>query len=142
MNRAKIKYIIPIFVVLFSCRTVNLATLIGTTNFDQVKEEIQNGADVNITLQNSLTSALHVASRYGYYTIAKSLLEKGAHVNVLDEKKNTPLHLATSKCNVRLIELLIQHGANVNAVNKFKQSPWDLACGPLATKLLLGAGAK
>lgn len=49
--------------------------------------------------------------------IAKLLLERGADVNQVDEKKNTALMFAADKCDRQTLRLLLKAGAKVNARN-------------------------
>ncbi|KAJ8943089.1 hypothetical protein NQ318_009163 [Aromia moschata] len=58
---------------------------------------------------------LHFAVRFGDYPLTKTLLEKGADVNVMDIFGNTPLSLACiENPSLDIIRLLIEYGADVN----------------------------
>ena len=48
----------------------------------------------------------------------KMLLKKGADVNVIDTKGNTPLHAAAVQGNEDCMNALISAGADVNAENR------------------------
>jgi len=88
---------------------------------------------------------LHSAARYGAYSAARFLLDRGADINVKDEKGNTPLHLASIYRHDEIIDLLIQHKADVNMLNAQGQAPLSLASlygNPESIKLLLSGGAK
>lgn len=89
-------------------------------------------------------SALHFATCSGNEECVKTLIKKGAEVNVWDSKgKATPLHCASSKGHVTCLKILLQHGADVNA-GLTTRSPLHYAVQSLAiecVKLLLDAGA-
>ena len=54
----------------------------------------------------------------------KTLIERGALVNALDNNKSTPLHYAASKnSNAGVLKILIDNGANINASNIDKSTP-------------------
>jgi len=88
---------------------------------------------------------LHSAARYGAFSAAKYLLDRGADFNVKDESGNTPIHLASIFRHDEIIELLIQHKADVDMLNAQGQAPLCLASlygNPESIKLLLASGAK
>ena len=48
----------------------------------------------------------------------KTLIENGANVNALDNRKWTPLHYAASKNeNAEVVKILIEKGANINTLD-------------------------
>ena len=60
------------------------------------------------------TSALMLASYQGNSEIVKMLLEKGAKVNLQNEKKVSALILAAGQGNVEVLKQLLERGADVN----------------------------
>lgn len=57
---------------------------------------------------------LHVCARHGWASTAGSLIEKGAAVNVLDEKEGrTPLAVAVEHGQAGMVRLLLEHRADV-----------------------------
>jgi len=87
---------------------------------------------------------LHSAARYGAISAARFLLDRGADLNVEDEKGNTPLHLASIFRHDEIVDLLIQHKADVDLFNAQGQTPLHLASlygNPESIKLLLVGGA-
>ncbi len=88
---------------------------------------------------------LHSAARYGAFSAARFLLDRGAGFDVKDEGGNTPLHLASIYGHDEIIDLLIQHKVDVNVLNAQGQAPLGLASlygNPESIKLLLAGGAK
>ncbi len=56
---------------------------------------------------------LHVCARHGWVSTARSLIELGAAVNVLDEKVgHTPLAVAVEHGQLGMVCLLLEHGAD------------------------------
>ncbi len=56
---------------------------------------------------------LHVCARHGWASTARSLIEQGASVNVLDEKEGrTPLAVAVEHGQTGMVRLLMEHGAD------------------------------
>lgn len=80
-------------------------------DFDEVKELIKQGADINARNGDAIT----VATCKGYIEIMKFLIEQGADIN----SKNMALIYATSPLNGRCetVKYLIEKGADVNARN-------------------------
>ena len=70
-------------------------------------------AQVNPTADGE-TSALMLASYHGNIEIVKMLLEKGAKVNLQNEKKVSALILAAGQGNVEVLKQLLERGADVN----------------------------
>lgn len=60
---------------------------------------------------------LMIASRNTYPDLVKSLIEKGADVNLENRVKSTPLLVAASNNNLDIVEMLISSGAEVNHQN-------------------------
>lgn len=61
-------------------------------NLEQVKQCLENGADVNAKSATGLT-ALLVASKEGHFEVAKLLIENGAQVGIKDNNFKTALDL-------------------------------------------------
>lgn len=56
---------------------------------------------------------LHACARQGWVSAARSLIERGASVNVLDEKEGrTPLAVAVEHGRTGMVRLLLEHGAD------------------------------
>jgi ankyrin repeat protein len=63
----------------------------------------------------------HLASPHLDPTIAQSLIQYGANMNVRDDGGSTALSLALYNDNFEVIKLLIHRGADVNTVQYSKQ---------------------
>lgn len=64
---------------------------------------------------------LHVCARYGWASTARSLIERGASVNVLDEKEGrTPLAVAVEHGQIGMVHLLLKRGADPGLADR----PW------------------
>ncbi|MCD6045872.1 MAG: hypothetical protein K0R48_1035 [Gammaproteobacteria bacterium] len=59
--------------------------------------------------------------------MVKSLLEQGAHVNVINGAGATPLHRAAGACHAGIVGLLIQQGADIACGDKAGKTPFDIA---------------
>ena len=70
-------------------------------------------------------TALHCAAFWGRYEIAKLLIDAGADVNALTDRKSTPLHDAARMTNTKLARLLLEKGAKPDARDKDNQTPLD-----------------
>jgi ankyrin repeat protein len=68
---------------------------------------------------------LHLASRKGYYTCVKALLDNvHTDINAKGSTGWTPLHYAVSYCRKDCVMILLDYGADVNV-------PDDYGCTPL-----------
>ncbi|OAM52407.1 hypothetical protein A7981_02680 [Methylovorus sp. MM2] len=99
-------------------------------NGDQGTVQLFVQADMNINVlaapgknDGMPKSALHCAASQGRTTMAKSLIEQGANINIQDEEGNTPLwYVAKSggiskdgvNHSIEMATLLIKHKADVN----------------------------
>lgn len=78
---------------------------------------IEQGVDVNAKheIEETGRTALYYAAARGLCETAKTLIEKGAEVNVQDRVGKTPLHYAAENGHCETAKTLIEHKANVNA---------------------------
>jgi ankyrin repeat protein len=68
---------------------------------------------------------LGCAAFLGRYGIAQLLLNAGANVNALTNRKSTPLHEAACMGHVKIARLLLEKGANADARDDKNQTPLD-----------------
>ena len=91
------------------------------------------GAAVNIKMPtgNSDTLLLMAAKR-GELAIVQSLLDKGEHVDAIDNAGRTALHHAVQTASDNLVKLLIERGADVNltTANGFTTPLHCALCAP------------
>lgn len=88
---------------------------------------LANGANPNISTNNG-TTALIIASIFGYKGGVEVLLDYEADVNLTEHKGNTPLIFAAEKGNTVIVQLLLEAGANINHHNNRGHTPTDYAC--------------
>jgi hypothetical protein len=55
--------------------------------------------------------------------MVRSLIEKGASLNIVDKYGHTPLHFAVREEHYEIVKLLIEKGANLNTENKYGDTP-------------------
>ncbi len=67
-------------------------------------------------------TALHCAALWGRYEIARLLIDAGADVNALTDRKSTPLHDAARMANVKMARLLLDKGAKRDAARPGSQN--------------------
>lgn len=73
---------------------------------------------------------LHIAAIWGFYDIAKLLIDKGADVNAVDDgHRAMPLHFAAFNGRVKIAALLLKHGARINAPENMGRTPLHIAAG-------------
>lgn len=63
-------------------------------------------ANVNVS-DCRMNTPLHYAASYGQTEIAKLLVKKGAHLNVLNRDNVTPLHIAKQRGDVEIIQVIM-----------------------------------
>ncbi|XP_078418036.1 CARD- and ANK-domain containing inflammasome adapter protein [Cetorhinus maximus] len=83
-------------------------------------------SDVNGTNASNET-LLHVAAAHGHVAIIEYLLNKGAKIEVRDNKGQSPLHRAAVEGHLGAAKKLFQAGAHIYALDKESKSPLHLA---------------
>lgn len=92
-----------------------LVEAVNKWNQSMVQLLIEYGAEAS--------KGLKPAAFSGKSTIAGILLDHGAAVDVLDERKRTPLHAAASKGRKEVAELLLKGGAHIAARDDEAKTP-------------------
>lgn len=100
-------------------------------NNDIVQTLIKAGANVNVgakELDNDghVTSALKIASHFGYTNVVKSLIEAKVDVNFLDGQDDTALIVAIQKGNTDIVKMLISAGANTHTSAEEEYSHYNV----------------
>ncbi|XP_072368968.1 CARD- and ANK-domain containing inflammasome adapter protein [Scyliorhinus torazame] len=83
-------------------------------------------SDVNGTNASNET-LLHIAAAHGHVAIIEYLLNKGAKVEVRDNRQQSPLHRAAVEGHLAAAKMLLQAGAHIYALDKESRSPLHLA---------------
>ena len=89
------------------------------SDYDRVKELLDNGKDVNIVDKNNNTP-LHYACQSNNIKIIRLLILRGANINSLNNKKVSPLSYACFCKKLEIAKLLLEeNNANVNIVDDY-----------------------
>eukprot|EP01132_Coremiostelium_polycephalum_P000005 gene5-7_t len=70
---------------------------------------------------------LHTAVYEGHLAQVENLIQKGVHVNIIDDHGHTPLHVAAYFNHITIAASLLQHQASIHAVNHNDHTPLHLA---------------
>ena len=102
--------------------------------------------NIDVPLPSNYNSAnpLQIAASNGCISLVKSLLERGALVNPVDQRGWTPLHFAADAGHVAIIRMLLEYGANLHLPDRELRSACMLAAEKDhldAVRELLKAGA-
>ena len=74
-------------------------------------------------LQTRVVGHLFIASTYGYFEIAKYLIDNGADVNASNNFSSTPLHQASVSGDFEIVKYLVENDADVNAPDNDGETP-------------------
>ena len=100
----------------------NLLIYVKNENINEIKNAIEDGADVNYTTRQGYTP-LYESVGTGNKEIVSILIEAGAKIDVDgDEYNGPPLVWAASKGDVDVMKLLIEKGGNINIEHKKDRS--------------------
>ena len=102
-----------------------LCDAVRSGDLQTVKEQLENGVDINAGDSEFGVTALSWAALLDDTKIAKFLIEKGADVNAKSRDGSTPLHSAAFLGHAEIAALLIQKGADVNPKNYRNETPLD-----------------
>jgi uncharacterized protein len=111
-----------------------------------IRRLVQHGADVNAWDDEHRLTPLLAAVYWGNRAAARLLLEAGAHPNVVNRDRESPLSLAVEQDDPETVALLLRHGArDIDRVGGVSgMTPLAMAASNLSLpilKLLLDAGA-
>ena len=95
---------------------------------------LDHSADANIQ-RNDLWSSLHLASANGHLKIAELLVQRGASVDIFNDKQETPLCQAVTNGQVEIARILIDHvvklllgrGSDADVLNNADKNAAELA---------------
>jgi len=91
------------------------------------REEIQDGANVDVK-DNLGWTALHHAAAAGHHDMINVCVsELGSSVNMRTKRGETALHLAAARGNAAAVNALAAHGARVDVQHQYNRTPLHLA---------------
>jgi hypothetical protein len=106
-----------------------------TNNYPLVKAALKRNADVTVVDKNQWSALHHAVTQQAFKETAKKkaegielitlLLDSGANINGITDRRSTALHLAYANNLPDIVELLIARGANKDAVNVEGKKPTD-----------------
>ncbi len=125
-----------------------LITAIMYQEFDNAKDLVNKGVDVNYKDKNYGSTPLILTCQYNFVDMAKFLIEKGADVNLQANNGYTPL-IAAAGVSEELTKLLLSKGADIklkteDSTSAFITSITGVLSGRVTTsvaKMLLEKGA-
>ncbi len=97
-------------------------------NVVAVKKLLDAGVNINARGTKGSATPLIIAAERNQVDLLKLLLERGADINVRDEKWQSALFHATANDRPDVIGILIQKNADVNARDKTGRTPLMMAC--------------
>ena len=129
--------------------TRSLIEAAGNNDFDEVKEMITKGANINgvgidKNEDNGEITPLSQAASVGNLEMVKFLMEKGALANLDDDIVNTPLHCAYYEENYDIVKFLLEKGADFSPIDYDSAYLFEYAIGlddPTIATLMLELGA-
>lgn len=96
--------------VCFFCSSLPRKAYEGRWN--EVRAEIEKGADPNAVLETSGDSILFFAAEQGNMEMVRFLLAKGAKPDLASPSGETPLYGAAGSCQTEIVKLLVERGAD------------------------------
>lgn len=120
---------------------------------DQLAVAVRNGDPVLIEEALKLVpgqaerdTTLILASKRGYLTGMKALLDAGANANATGPKGRTALMSAVQSRKIEAVKLLLERGADINSRDELEGTALSWAAGPFgsaqAVAVLLASGAE
>lgn len=104
-----------------------------------IEKRCMDSNDLNETIDLYFgITLLHIAAKYGRVEICEMLLDRGANVNVVDNRFfSTPLHMAALVGHKEVCTLLLSRGADAAFKNEYGAMPYHLAKNDELCDLLL-----
>ncbi len=100
----------------------------------------EQGLPVNVSIPGRGTP-LHYVCLFRNEGQIRYLLSKGAHVNALDDQRNTPLNLCVQNGADELVPLLLENHANPSLANYQGNTPLHFVSDACTAKMLMDYGA-
>ncbi len=103
-------------------------------DFENIKTRLEQGADINYKDKDEIfedwTPLHHSVFGSGFdnefVEISKFLVDKGAGIEALDYKGDTPIFLAIEVFSLNVLDYLVQNGGNINVKNKDNKDIFDI----------------
>lgn len=122
-----------------------LVTAIHENNRSLVQKLLKEDKNLIFMKTQSNESVLHVAAQFGDDKVFKLLLDAGADINVMNNRRSKPIHMTTMFGKKEMTEMLLQKGASLREMNAFGLYPIQYAVDsgniPLV-ELLIARGEK
>jgi len=96
---------------------------VAENNINLAKKLILQGANVNSTLSIGCYPPLVIAAKFGFYDMAKFLIDNGADIHLLFNPGIGPVHsqtviaIASLYNRLDIIKLFVERGCNINFSN-------------------------
>lgn len=90
--------------------------LLPFLSYDDDLTKILLSFNYDLNLFQNGSYVIHLAAWAGNTSLVTVLLKRGASINLLDEKGNTPLHLGCLT-SLKMVQILVNSGVDVHAVN-------------------------
>jgi Ankyrin repeats (3 copies)/Ankyrin repeats (many copies) len=133
------------FVTTFG-QTLLHAAVVGKN--DKIFQQILQKNVVINAIDISGQTALHLGAGQSE-TMVKSLVDRGANLNIIDQHGRTPLTVAAAHGHHHNVQFLINRGADINLTNSYETPLWAVISNVKPSpaklalvKLLLDSGAK
>ena len=111
-----------------NAKTEELLEIVGKAGPEEVRQLIQDGADVNAKDEDGWTPLMLAAAHNSNPEVLKVLIEAGADVNAKDTDGLTPLMLAAQhNPNPKALTALLEAGADAKAKNNEGKTALDCA---------------
>ncbi|WP_319480940.1 ankyrin repeat domain-containing protein [uncultured Draconibacterium sp.] len=111
---------------------VDLHTAIMSGNLEAVKQHIEAGTDINKKDQMSGSTPLIAAVSFNKTTIAKTLIDAGADLNLKNNDGSTALHAAAFFCNIEIVQMLLDAKADKSLKNNYGATARESVLAPFA----------
>ena len=105
-----------------------LIDAIKRNHMDDVIKYVNEGVNINDSIQFFKETALMTACWQKNSEIVEYLINKGSNLNIATDIGNTALHICVLNLSKDCLEILIKNGADLNIKNKFGNTPLMLAC--------------